>query len=247
MKNMLISTYVTGEHDCGFLPTVSSIFWLSFVPWTSYQVPGTWLPGMKTFSFFFVPSFLQVSLYLYISLHTLFTRTYVVHIQQHRGTRWYEPVIPVASGAIRGHYDQGPWFQNGFGRGQRCMERINRGLHRRHKGRNWSSAGGVRGPNLDAQTHQYTREEIVINLNNGTLWANVLGIFSQARAHSWPLITERCGRFAPTSAPQYKKGWAWGAWQTPSSGQTSNCVSYWVGSSYTFFVLQHSFQVCFQC
>ena len=96
-----------------------------YAPWYS-QVPGTphmkhkgpWVrcpcivlsltsclgPGMKTISssLFFVPCFLQVNLYLYIPLHTIYSRTYIVQIQQ-CGTRWFEPVIPVTPGAIEGH------------------------------------------------------------------------------------------------------------------------------------------------
>ena len=43
-----------------------------------------------------------------------------------------------------------PRTQNGFGRGRRWVERINKGLHRRHKERNLCSFGGDEGPNLNA-------------------------------------------------------------------------------------------------
>ena len=47
-------------------------------------------------------SMIQVNLYLYIPLHSLHTRTYIVYIQQ-CGARWYEPVIPVAPVSFRAH------------------------------------------------------------------------------------------------------------------------------------------------
>ena len=96
--------------------------------------------------------------------------------------------------------------KNGFGRGQMWMEGIIRGLHRRHNGRNPFRVGGVRRPNFNAHTYTriHTRGERTILISNDTLWANGLGIFSQAPAHSWPLDTERLRRFAPNSAPHYK-------------------------------------------
>ena len=81
----------------------SMIFLLSFMP-CFLPVAGTRYQVWKQFPFylFFVPCFLQVNLYLYITVRTLYSRTYVVHIQQ-CGTRWSESVIPVASGGIAGH------------------------------------------------------------------------------------------------------------------------------------------------
>ena len=103
------------------------------------------------------------------------------------------------------------------------MERINRGFHRHHMGRNrfWV---GVRGPNFNAHTNQYRQGSKKNKLNNGTLCANVLGMFSQAPAYSWPLYTDRRHRFATTPGSSLLEGWECGAWQTPSSSQTSNCV-----------------------
>ena len=84
------------------------------------------------------------------------------------------------------------------------MEVQIRGLHRRPRGRNRWSFAGVRETNLNAQTQQYTREEIIILLHKSTLWANVLGIFSQAPAHRRPLDTERLRRFEPNSGSSLK-------------------------------------------
>ena len=144
--------------------------------------------------------------YLYIPIYT---RTYIG-----RGTSWYQPVIPVPAGTP-------PWqvehifittklheLKNGVGREQRWMKVQIRGLHRCRQGRNWLRVGGVRRTNLSAYPHQhthgYTREEITIVLKKLTLWANVLGIFSQPPAHRRPLDTERCRRFAPTSGSSLK-------------------------------------------
>ena len=96
--------------------------------------------------------------------------------------------------------------KNGFGREKRPMEGRNRGLHRRPRGQNPCSFGGVAGTNLNAHTnqctHPHTREEITILSNNGTLWANVEN-FSRAPARRRPSDTERLRCFAPNSAHYY--------------------------------------------
>ena len=43
---------------------------------------------------------------------------------------------------------------------------------------------------MHTPTHQHTREERTIVLKKSTLWANVLGFFSQAPAHRQSLDTE---------------------------------------------------------
>ena len=91
---------------------------------------GTRYENDFLFFCFFVPCFLQVNLYLYIPLHTLYTRTYIVHIEQ-CGTRWYEPVIPVTPGAIRGRITSKLHELNTVldtGRGGRWVVPLNRGL-----------------------------------------------------------------------------------------------------------------------
>ena len=116
---------------------------------------------------------------------------------------WYEPEIPVPAwnSAVQLEHMSRPSSTNSkrFGRGQRWIECNIMGLHSRPRGRNRFHVGGVRGTNPSA----HTREVRKIKLNNGTLWANLLGIFSQAPAHSWPLDTERLRRFAPKYAPPY--------------------------------------------
>ena len=61
-------------------------------------------------------------------------------------------------------------------------------LHRRPQGRNRWRFSGVRGTKLNAQSDRQTdrgsRNDFV---KYPTLWANVLGIFSQAPAHRRPL------------------------------------------------------------
>ena len=64
--------------------------------------------------------------------------------------RSHEPVIVPACNPSNAcvnestHHHEAPRTQNGFGRGQRWMQGIIRGLHRRHKGRNRFRVG-VRG------------------------------------------------------------------------------------------------------
>ena len=68
--------------------------------------------------------------------------------------------------------------------------------HRRRQGRSRWRFGGVRGTKLDGQTNRQTAE-VGITLVIHKLWANVLGIFSQAPAHRRPLDN------GETSSPQY--------------------------------------------
>ena len=85
------------------------------------------------------------------------------------------------------YHHQAPRTQNGFERKQTWMELQTTGLHRRPRGRNRWCLGNVRGIKLnDTQTHQYTREERTIILKKPTLWANVLGFYSQALEHRRP-------------------------------------------------------------
>ena len=67
--------------------------------------------------------------------------------------------------------------------------------HGRRQGRNRWRFGGVRGTKLNGQTNRQTGE-VGITLLIPKLWANVLGIFSQAPAHRRPLDN------GETSSPQ---------------------------------------------
>ena len=58
-------------------------------------------------------------------------------------------------------------------------------------------------PQCTHTRYTHTREERTTILNNGALWADVLGFSSQVPAPSWPWDTERRSRFAPTSVPHY--------------------------------------------
>ena len=139
----------------------------------------------------------------------------------------YQSVIPVTPGEnLRRYHHQAPRTQTGFGCEQRWMAGILRGLHRRHHGRNRFRVGGVRGPNLNAHTriHGYTGEVRIIKLNKPTLWANVLGIFSQALARRRPLDNGEKSSLRSDVCFSLLEGWEWGAWQMPSSGQTPDCV-----------------------
>ena len=62
---------------------------------------------------------------------------------------------------------QAPRTQNGFGRGQRCIEGVIRGLCRRHTGQNRFRVGSVRGTKLNAQTHGYTGEVKIVLMRQG--------------------------------------------------------------------------------
>ena len=123
-----------------------------------YQVPG-----MKTISFLFVFCALLPTgepVPLHNCTYPIFSYICSTHTAV-----WYQVVrVCNPSGVWRNcrtYRDQAPRTQNGFGRGWRLMERMNRGLHRRQNGRYRSRAGGVRGPNLDAFTktpiHQHTQ------------------------------------------------------------------------------------------
>ena len=52
----------------------------------------------------------------------------------------------------RTYHEHAQRTQNGFGRWQGWMERINRGLHSHPRGRYPCSLGGVRGTNVNART-----------------------------------------------------------------------------------------------
>ena len=73
-----------------------------------------------------------------------------------------------------------------------------------NKGPPQTSPGAKSVPRLwcamDKPQCTHTREARIILSNKGTLWANVLEVFSQVPAHSRPLVTERLRRCAPNSA-----------------------------------------------
>ena len=84
---------------------------------------------------------------------------------------------------------QAPRNQHGFEREQRGMEVQTTGLHRRSRSRNRWCFGRVQGAKLNAHTlytpctHQPPNVgNRIIDFTNSTLWANVLGSFSQVPA-----------------------------------------------------------------
>ena len=86
--------------------------------------------------------------------------------------------------SYRTYHEQARRTQHGFRRGQRWVVPVNRGPpqqpSRSKTVRRWWC--GRAKPRHTR--YAYTREERTIKLSKGTLWANVLGIFSRAPAHS---------------------------------------------------------------
>ena len=144
------------------------------------------------------------NLHLYIPLHTIYSRTYIVRAL-------YE-LVPARNSS------SGLTFSLTF------KAHTTPNLHELKKALDASRDGlraniGASRPALGAKLDGFsvaceelrsmqaqTEEVNIFLINNPTPWVNVLGIFSPAPAHKQPLDTERLRCIARNSARQHEKG-----------------------------------------
>ena len=147
---------------------------------------------------------LQVSLVPTCAYH-IFPYIYAAVLSYIVPGTWYQPIIPVTTRTSPWqlehvlYHDQAPRTQNGFGREQRRVKAPIWSLDRRRRGRNRWCFSGVRATKLNAHTTDIGR---IIKLKKPTLWASVLGIFSQAPAHIRPT---RCEESLSLAAPHHRR------------------------------------------
>ena len=150
-----VSQFVDGTHSyiqtlCDKIPArLCTKYKINICIYICSQVPGTWY-AIRTSQ--------RVHSYTHTSTCFIKSYTYINSTQ----IVWYQVVIydiPIgACGKYSAYHHQAPRTQTGSRREQRWIEVQWRGLHKRPRGRNGWSCGGVRGPRLDAYTNTPTHK-----------------------------------------------------------------------------------------